>query len=82
MTSPSEHLSPEELAKRNGQESAFSLPHVPMPNGDISLGVPGLTKREYAAIQIAAGLTDSYGAAFVAQRAVEIADALLRELAK
>jgi hypothetical protein len=52
-------------------------------------GDPGLTKREYAAIQIAAGLaaTEVEGAHFVngaafAGRAVSLADALLAELAK
>ncbi|NGQ91491.1 hypothetical protein G5V65_11340 [Rhodobacter sp. HX-7-19] len=58
-------------------DSAF-----PSPETEHMHYVPGLTKREYAAIHIAAALAGRgvmFAGEDVAKRAVELADAVLRE---
>lgn len=74
-----------------GSESAFPITPPVDPAGGAAGGYyfpeTGLTKREHAAIQIAAGLARFKlpGSALpeaVAREAVEITDALLRELIK
>lgn len=73
-----------DAAKQNGNAQAFPVPTVPgLPNGHIIFGAEGLTKREYAAIKIAAGLcADPSYDGDVAINAVKIADRLLAELSK
>ena len=74
-------------AVKNGHAAAHPIPHFARPNSEIEWGSPGLTKREYIATQLAAGmlaaeLDDPYLPEVLAQRAVAFADALLVELGK
>lgn len=67
----------------NANTLAFPTPAVPFPDGTHDPSVPGLTKREYAAIQILAGMGDVGGTSdSLAKHAVKRADALLAELTK
>ena len=67
--------------KELGELAAFAVPTCPGLKGQ-----EGMTKREYYAGQIMAGIVAKYGIAlradFDAPAAVAIADALLTELAK
>ena len=59
-----------------------AFPHPEPRDPRISITAPGLTKREYAAIHIAAAIEArnvSYGPGDIAKRAVALADAVLRE---
>lgn len=77
---------PELIAERNGEESAFPIPGMQLPNEQFVYPSNGLTKREeFAKCFMASLLTDpklregKYNFAYVA---VNCADALLKELAK
>jgi len=54
--------------KKENDNSAFPLPDIYYPNGDIEYGSGGLTKREYAAIHLR-----------VPQSGNEELDAMIRE---
>ena len=85
-------MSGQNKAEALGGESAFPItppvdPNCGGPAGGYYFPETGLTKREHAAIQIAAGLArfklpGSTLPEAVAREAVEITDALLKELAK
>lgn len=74
----------------NATDSAFPVPRQVREDGEVlAYAEPGLTKREYAAIQIAASMCAGESEAdgywrdeTLAKRAVARADALLAELAK
>jgi hypothetical protein len=78
------------MSNPNDHVPAYPFPHFARPDGDIEWGFPRLTKREYVAIQLAAGMLadesadpgSTYPPNGLAHRAVEFADALLAELAK
>ena len=78
------------MSDENDNAPAYPIPHFARPDADIEWGAPGLTKREYVAIQLAAGMLadesadpgSTYPPNGLAHRAVEFADALLAELAK
>lgn len=72
-----------------GSQQAFASPGTTYSSGDVIGAAEGMTKREYIATQIAAGICACSGAwpsgadgDELANRAVTIADALLRELAR
>jgi hypothetical protein len=59
-----------------------AFPHPEPRDPQISITAPGLTKREYAAIHIAAGMAGlrvTRGNDLLAKEAVALADAVLRE---
>jgi hypothetical protein len=67
----------------NPDESAFTIPSVPLPNGEVAWGTGGLTKREYFAAQAMQGLLakgdwESYAA--IAKASVTSADTLIDAL--
>lgn len=73
----------------NATESAFPNQPCVYPNGQVQEGTFGLTKREYIATQIVAGICASSrtwpsasDSEYLAVTAVAVADALLAELAK
>ena len=78
------------MSNPNDNDPAFPIPHFARPDGRVDYGFSGLTKREYVAIQLAAGMLadesadsgSTYPPNGLAHRAVEFADALLAELAK
>ena len=78
------------MSNPNADAPAYPIPHFARPDGDIEWGARGLTKREYVAIQLAAGMLadesadpgSTYPPNGLAHRAVEFADALLAALAQ
>ena len=74
----------------NDYSPAYPVSHFVRADGCLAWGAAGLTKREYVAIQLAAGMLadesadpgSTYPPNGLAHRAVEFADALLAELAK
>lgn len=69
-----------ENAVENGGECAFTRPTTALPNGDHDWGATGLTKREYIATHVMAGLAAFISPPDVAGMAVRYADALLAAL--
>jgi hypothetical protein len=86
----------DQRARLNAQESAYAVAGYQLPNGDLIYGAPGLTKRELFAAMAMQGLLSTLGTlknvhvkedgplneAVMAAQSVELADALLKELAK
>ena len=68
------------MSKINGNHGAFAMPET-----KTSKGQAGLTKREYFAAMamqgiIAADIEDNMDSNYIAQNAIECADALIAEL--
>ena len=73
--------------KTEPNESAYPIPDATYPNGQVVFGSAGLTKREYFAALVLAGLqgnigTNRWSRKEFAEDAVKYADALINELNK
>lgn len=79
----------------NANDQAFPVPGTNLPNGEFSHPWSGLTKREYAAIEMAKALAPGLVSTIdgfnpwqqealdaLAERSVRMADTLLAELSK